>query len=256
MTLGYTQMGSGAEKVLVFEGWFGDYSVWEPTFKGMDTDTFTYLFMDYRGYGKSATQSGSYSMHEIAADALALVQSLGWTELHVVGHSMGGMAMQRFALDTGAGIRVKSAVGVTPVPASGGELNEKVWPLFFGAISNDDNRHAIIDFTTGNRLSPAWIKRMVAASRATTQEAAYAGYLHAWALENFSDEISRIRHIPVLACVGEHDKAITAEGMQATYAAWYDTCEVAVIGNAGHYPMQETPLDLITRMETFMRKHA
>ena len=31
MTIGYTLVGNGAEKVMVFHGWFGDYSVWEPT---------------------------------------------------------------------------------------------------------------------------------------------------------------------------------------------------------------------------------
>ena len=59
--LGYTQVGNGTTKVLVFHGWFGDYSVWEPTFKAMDTEQFSYVFIDYRGYGKSSELSGDYT---------------------------------------------------------------------------------------------------------------------------------------------------------------------------------------------------
>ncbi|MEZ5476812.1 MAG: alpha/beta hydrolase [Thiolinea sp.] len=253
--LGYTTVGNGAEKVLVFHGWFGDYSVWEPTFKAMDTERFTYAFIDYRGYGKSAEQSGEYTMREIAADALEVVRALGWDELHVVGHSMGGMAMQRFILDCGADITVKSAVGVTPVPACGGQLDDDSWTLFSGAVSEDGNRYGILDFTTGQRLGAAWLKQMVAASRAQTNEAAYRGYLHAWARENFADEIGGIT-TPMLVCVGEHDAAINADAMRATYLEWYDNCELEIIANAGHYPMQETPVWLMTLLEGFMSQHA
>ncbi|WP_298608231.1 alpha/beta hydrolase [uncultured Thiothrix sp.] len=255
MSIGYTTIGQGTEHVLVFHGWFGDYTAWEPTLKALDTDTFTYVFIDYRGYGKSAALTGDYSMREIAADATAVVRELQLKSLHVIGHSMGGMAMQRFILDCDADIQVKSAVGVTPVPACGGQLDENAWGLFAGAIQQDANRYTIINFTTGNRLTPTWINRIVQASRATTNEAAFAGYLNAWVKENFADEISRIQ-TPMLVCVGENDGASNAEAMKATYLTWYPSCELQVIPNAGHYPMQETPIDLITRLEGFMRNYS
>lgn len=253
--LGYTQVGNGTTKVLVFHGWFGDYSVWEPTFKAMDTEQFSYVFIDYRGYGKSSELSGNYTMREIAADANEVVLALGWTDVHVVGHSMGGMAMQRFILDCNDSISVKSAVGVTPVPASGGGLDENSWPLFEGAITEDGNRYGILDFTTGGRLSATWLNAMVKASREQTSEDAYRGYLNAWAKENFAEEIDAI-NTPMMVCVGEFDGAINADAMQATYMSWYKGCELEVIQNAGHYPMQETPVYLTTIMERFMAKHS
>lgn len=255
MTIGYTVVGEGAEPVLVFHGWFGDYTVWEPTFKALDTKTFSYVFLDYRCYGKSAALSGNYSMQEIAADANAVARELNLTAVHVIGHSMGGMAMQRFILDRDPAITVKSAIGVTPVPASGGQLDENAWGLFEGAIKQDQNRYTILDFTTGNRLSATWLHNMVKASRATTNEAAFAGYLNAWVKENFAAEIGRIT-TPMLVCVGENDGAINAAAMQATYLTWYPSCELQVLANAGHYPMQEIPIDLVTRLEEFMRKHS
>jgi pimeloyl-ACP methyl ester carboxylesterase len=151
MSIGHTLLGSGKEKVIVLHGWLGDYAVWEPTFPSLDQNAFTYAFMDYRGYGKSRDRAGDYTMREIAGDAIDLVRQLNWDRFHVIGHSMGGMAMQRLILDLDDPARVKSAIGVDPVPACGGQLDAQTWPLFEGAITQDENRYAILDFTTGNR---------------------------------------------------------------------------------------------------------
>lgn len=254
MSLAYTTIGNGDNNVLVFHGWFGDHSVWEPCIKAMDTDKFTYVFVDYRGYGKSADLSGNYCMSEIAADAIEVVKKLGWKTLHVIGHSMGGMAMQRFILDCDDNINVLSAVGVTPVPACGGGLDEDAWALFEGAITSDENRYGILDFTTGNRLSSTWINGMVTASRQQTNEQAYAGYLNAWAKEDFTSEVAGIK-TPMMVCVGEHDGAINSDAMKATYLSWIEGCRLEVISNSGHYPMQETPINLVTLIEGFMTQN-
>lgn len=254
MDIGHTKVGTGHETVLVLQGWFGDYKVWEPTFSSLDKSTYTYVFMDYRGYGKSGDITGDYSMGEIASDAIALINELGIQRFHVVGHSMGGMAMQRLILDIDDRSRVKSAVGIDPVPACGGQLDEQTWALFEGAIKNNENRYNILDFTTGNRNSAQWLNHMVEASQASTTENAYAGYLNAWAKENFAEEAKGLE-TPTLVCIGEHDLAFTKEAMEATYLAWLPNSQLEIIANAGHYPMQEAPVNLITVIETFMQKY-
>ncbi len=253
MTIGHDIHGSGNEGVIVLHGWFGDHSVFEPMFPYLDTDTFTYAFVNYRGYGASRDMDGEHTMAEIAADAIGLADHLGWERFHVIGHSMGGMAMQRVALD--APSRVKSGVAVTPVPASGVPLDEDGRALFGGAPDNDDNRRMILDFTTGNRLSGRWLDTKVKASRETTTRDAFAGYLVAWSQTDFSDEVKGL-DLPVLVLYGEHDQAFTADAMKQTYMDWLPNAELVMIGNSGHYPMQEAPVFLATRMEAFMRDHA
>lgn len=255
MTIGHTIIGTGPEKILILHGWFGDYSVWEPTFNALDTNSFTYVFMDYRGYGKSKDMQGDYTMREIAQDAISLVDDLGYQEFHLVGHSMGGMAMQRVMLDISDRSRIKSAVGVDPVPACGGQLDEQAWTLFEGAIMNDENRYDILDFTTGNRNTPQWINYMVARSRATTTEQAFSGYLNAWAKEDFSEQIKGFK-TPTLVCIGEHDHAFSSEVMKNTYLAWLPNAQLEIIANAGHYPMQEAPINLICVIERYMHKYS
>lgn len=257
MSIGHTLVGAGDKKVLVLHGWFGDHTVFEPTFNALDLDGCTYAFMDYRGYGKSKELTGDYTMGEIAGDGIALVDQLGWEAFHVVGHSMGGMAMQRLLLDLDDHDRVRSAIGIDPVPASGGQLDAEAWALFEGAIGSDDNRYAILDFTTGKRNAARWLRYMVKRSRASTSEVAFAGYLDAWAKGDFAAEVEAAAFAtPLLVLLGEHDLAFTREAMAATYLAWYPNAELALIANAGHYPMQETPVNLATLIEAFITRHA
>ena len=60
---------------------------------------------------------GAYTMDEIAADALALADALGYPAFSLIGHSMGGMASERIA--TLAPERVLSMLAVAPVPCGG-----------------------------------------------------------------------------------------------------------------------------------------
>lgn len=255
MSIGHTIIGSGQEKVLVLHGWFGDYAVWEPTFPSLNKEVFSYVFMDYRGYGKSMELKGDYSMGEIAGDAIGLINDLNIERFHVIGHSMGGMAMQRLILDIDDPKRVKSAVGIDPVPACGAQLDDESWSLFEGAIKNDANRYDILDFTTGNRNSASWLNYMVERSHASTTESAYAGYLNAWVKENFASEVEGLE-TPTLVCLGEHDLAFNKEAMEATYLQWLPNSQLEFIANSGHYPMQEAPVNLITVIESFMNNNS
>ena len=61
---------------------------------------------------------------------------------------------------------------------------------------------------------------------------------------------------PVKVIVGAHDQSLTADFMTATYLAWYPNAELEVMANAGHYPMSEAPVALVTSIEAFLRKDA
>jgi pimeloyl-ACP methyl ester carboxylesterase len=244
-------IGSGAHDVLVLHGWFGDARSFAPMEPSLTLDEFRYAFLDYRGYGERRDETGDYTIDEIAADALAFADRLGFDRFSLVGHSMGAMAAQRVL--TLATLRIRKLVALTPVPASGVAFDDAGWALFSGAAQARDNRYAIIDYTTGNRLSPAWVARMVDYSLAHSTREAFAAYLPAWAKTDFSALVNGLT-LPVKVIVGEHDPALSTAVVQATYLTSYPNAELEVVANAGHYPMHETPVALATSIETFLRR--
>jgi pimeloyl-ACP methyl ester carboxylesterase len=249
VTVNYQTYGDGEHKVLVLHGWFGDASSWLPWCAQLDADRFSYAFVDCRGYGGSSGISGEYTIEEIAADTVAVADDLGWETFSLIGHSMGGSAVQKVV--TMASDRVRRLVGISPVPASGVPFDEDAWALFSGAADDPDNRRAIIDLTTGNRLTSTWLDRMVDRSLSTSEREAFAAYLSAWAKTDFHEEVKG-KPLPVKVIVGEHDPALGADVMKQTFLEWYPNAELEVLANAGHYAMEETPVALATSVEDFL----
>lgn len=245
-------LGDGPHAVLVLHGWFGSARAWGALRPHLDGSEFRYVFPNYRGYGARKAATGDYSIAESARDVLDLADELGIETFSLLGHSMGGSVMQRVFAD--AQERVRAMVGVSPVPASGVPFDEQTWELFAGAADEPGNRRAIIDLTTGNRLTGVWLDAMVEQSLRDSDARAVDGHLRAWAQTDFHEEIAGSR-VPVKVIAGEHDPALGAGTMHATFAEWYPNLELEVMPNAGHYAIDETPIALATSIETFLREH-
>ncbi|WP_370646592.1 alpha/beta fold hydrolase [Chromobacterium sp. Beijing] len=93
----FLRVGNGPHPVIVLHGWFGDAHSFKPIEPWLSGQRFSYIFMDCRGYGGMREARGAYTMDEIAADALALADALGYPAFSLIGHSMGGMASERIA---------------------------------------------------------------------------------------------------------------------------------------------------------------
>lgn len=252
MTDSYRTIGSGPYTVVCLHGWFGSSTGWGEQFCGcLDGDSFRYVFVNARGYGERADVSGDYTLREVAADAVALADDLGAHEFAVVGHSMGGGAAQHvLAL---ARDRVTKLVGISPVPASGVPFDEQGWSLFSGAAEDDGNRAAIVDMTTGNRLTSTWVDAMVRHSVERSTRAAFGAYLESWANDDISASVAG-NPVPALAVVGEHDPALGTDTIEATWMRTYPGARLEVMANAGHYAMFETPIALATVVERFLKE--
>jgi pimeloyl-ACP methyl ester carboxylesterase len=247
--IGSTIVGTGSQKIIVCHGWMGDYTVFNPTIQNLDLMKYTYAFVDYRGYGKSKDQKGSYSIEEIANDVIAFAKDQGWDKFNLIGHSMGGLVVQKVL--SLASDQVQKIVAITPVPANGYAMDPDSQALFDGAVENIDNRRTILDFTTGNRLSGVWLDQMTQACLDTTTKESYKGYLEAWTKTDITSEIEGKTH-DILVCVGENDPALPKEMMENTFMKWYPNAKLEILPNAGHYPMQETPVYLATVIENFL----
>ncbi|MFI9718408.1 alpha/beta fold hydrolase [Streptomyces sp. NPDC052396] len=251
MAIAHTLLGEGEHKVVALHGWLSDRTGYQPLWPYLDGKTFSYAFMDCRGYGEAMEVPGEFTLAEIAMDVLALADQLDWPEFSLVGHSMGGAAIQQVLVQ--APQRVRKLVGLNPVPASGVPFDEEGWALFSGAADKAANRRAIIDITTGSRLSAAWLSAMTARSLERSRRSAFAAYLPQWAGADLASLV-KDNPVPAKVLIGEHDPAISAELMRSTWLASYPNAELETIPNCGHYPMEEAPVVLLTAVEAFLRR--
>jgi len=245
----HVTVGSGDHHVLALHGWFGSARGWGSLPDYLDRSAYTYVFMDLRGYGGRQQVAGDFTMQEAAADSLALADELGWDRFSVIGHSMSGQAIQHVLLQAPG--RVRRLVALNPVPATGVPFGADGWALFSGAAASRDNRAAIINFSTGSRLPPAFIDHVVQHSLGNSTTEAFRAYLESWAKTDFSDQVKG-NQAAVKVIIGEHDPALPAPVMEQTWMACYPAAELEVIPNAGHYPMYETPAALAASIEEFL----
>jgi pimeloyl-ACP methyl ester carboxylesterase len=246
----YVTVGSGDHHVLAVHGWFGSARGWGSFPEYIDGSAYTYVFLNLRGYGDRRDTAGEFTVDEVAADALAVADDLGWDRFSVVGHSMGAKFAHRVLLL--APDRVRKLVGLNPVPAGAVPMDEDGWALFSGAATEPGNRAAIIDFTTGNKLTKVFINHVVQHSLDNSTVQAFAAYLRAWAKSDFSAQATVDTATPVKLIVGVNDPALSADVVEQTWLVTFPNAELTILPDAGHYPMFESPVSLATSIEEFL----
>ena len=103
--LNYKLEGDGEETIVLVNGLADDLETWVLQVDDFLAEGYRVLRFDNRGIGASSYPAGPYSSRMLADDAKALVDSLGITDFHLMGVSMGGMIAQEYALAYPADLR-------------------------------------------------------------------------------------------------------------------------------------------------------
>lgn len=246
------RVGRGEHAVLCLHGWFGSARGWGYLPEVVDTEAFTYLFPEMRGYGARRAFAGDFTMWEYASDALAAADEAGLERFSVLGHSMGGKAATVVAAQ--APERVRALVGVSAVWPGATPMPPPQQELFHGAATDPGKRYGIIDATTGNRLSPHWIRAMVEDSLARSTAQAVAGAMRSWTGDDLIERIGTIE-VPTLLVCGGDDPGLSAEQARRTWPAIAPKVRVVEIPGVGHYAPHEAPLALVSEVESFLLAH-
>ena len=125
----YEEHGSG-DPLLCIMGFATDLTGWlmqTPEF----AKSYRTIVFDNRGVGRSAKPPGPYTIHEMADDAVGILEALDVERAHVLGLSMGGMIAQEVALRHPQRVRglVLAARFPSPTsrPRSSGNSSSRRW---------------------------------------------------------------------------------------------------------------------------------
>jgi 3-oxoadipate enol-lactonase len=96
--LNYALAGDSSLPAVIFSNSVGStLAMWEPQVSAF-AEQFHVLRYDTRGHGQSSSPPPPYSVEELAADTIALADSLGIGRFHFCGLSLGGMIGMSLAL--------------------------------------------------------------------------------------------------------------------------------------------------------------
>lgn len=207
--------------------------MWEPQIAAL-RDQYRILAYDTRGHGGSAAPPGPYTLEMLADDLHGLLRSLGVSNPHFCGLSMGGMIGQTFALRYPGVFRTLSLADTTsryPPEAlvawedrirlaetqGMGPLAQPTLERWFTASFHRDNAAAV-----------ERIRKLILATPVT----GYVGCSRAIPKIDLSARLKEIR-CPVLVLVGEHDPG-TPVAMARDIHASAPGSQLVILPQAAH----------------------
>jgi 3-oxoadipate enol-lactonase len=114
---------------------------------------FDLLAWDYRGLGRSVPLASPYTMADLAADAVGLLEIVGWDTCRVLGVSFGGMVAQEFAVTNPERVE-RLALACTSAGGGGGSS----YPLQELLELPPEERAAVQLKVTDSRWDERWLE--------------------------------------------------------------------------------------------------
>ncbi len=249
--LGHDRSGSGPRNVIVLNDWLCDTSTWDGARNYLDGESFSWVFGDLRGYGRSRAQIGACTVLEAATDVLALADAIGWSRFAIVGHSMSTLVAVHLAQHHAN--RIERAVLLTPPPPSGfGADDAMIESARALARADDSTRGRALAQRFGDRLSRGFTSFKAARFRSSADPEAAARYVAMFARDGVPHPTARIA-VPVLAITGEKDiPPMRRDGVMRALSPICDHLEVIALADSGHYPMEEMPPLTVALVERFL----
>lgn len=236
--------GSGRPVVLI-HGWPLAADSWSEQMGPLQDAGHRVISYDRRGFGQSEKTDDGYDYDSLADDLAEVINSLDLKDVTLVGFSMGGGEVARYASRHGLD-RVHSVVFAAAVPPflkqssdnPEGPLDDETFQGLRSSLEKD-REGFFEDFTTGffsvgNELVVSEQQRQEAMqmARLSDQTAALA-CMDAWATTDFRSDLDQVT-VPALVIHGDSDATVPFEGSgERTHEALADS-ELALIKGAPH----------------------
>ena len=143
----YEVFGSGPETILLVNGLGSQMTRWPEAFCAkLTAQGFRAIRMDNRDTGLSTWfQPGqAYTLSDMAADGMGLLDALGIDDAHVLGSSMGGMIAQTMAIEHPHRVRSLTLLYTTTGEPDVGTPDPEVLASMIGILTPQDTREGRI----------------------------------------------------------------------------------------------------------------
>jgi 3-oxoadipate enol-lactonase len=210
--LNYERAGAG-EPLLLIQGMSGNHLAWGRPFSSLLEREFELIAFDNRGIGLSRPAPEAFSIAEMAADTVELLDALEIERAHVLGISMGGMIAQELALTHPERLR-SLTLGCTYCGGAGSQLMDPAdfQNLAEAMASGDQDRvfQAMyeLNLSPGFRAEASRYPEFTAMAAALPAPRQTIGFqLQAIMAHDTHDRLSRIA-VPTLVMHGTLDRVL------------------------------------------------
>jgi pimeloyl-ACP methyl ester carboxylesterase len=265
--LSIAEAGAGQRPLLLLHGFTGakeDFTDWLDPLAGAGWHA---VAPDHRGHGASSKPASedAYSFEILSADAVRLVDALGWDRFALLGHSMGGMVAQFVAhraperldalilMDTGHGPvegldpqLVEAAVSI--VRTQGIDALADLLAGMDSPLDSPAHKQLLVDRPDVAEFEDRKFR--------ATSPALYAAMAPAFVrATDRLDELEALPSaLPVLVMVGDQDQPFIGPSERMTAAI--PGGSLAVIPDAGHSPQFENPAAWWDALSAFLAEVA
>ena len=245
----YAHVREGDGPALVFlHYWGGSRRTWMPVLRRLDPGQ-GFVAYDQRGWGDSTSVPGPYDMEQLADDAQRVIDALGYSSYVLVGHSMGGKAVQVLAARKPAGLI--GAVLVAPAPPAPIGVTEQLQEMVSHAYDSEETVRQSIDLMlTNGGLTPELRRQVVEDSLRGGDQARLA-----WPRQGLVQDVSAgvgAIGVPVLVLAGRHDKVDPPAVLADHLLPLIPTASLTILEDTGHLSPLEVPDQVAAYISAFV----
>jgi 3-oxoadipate enol-lactonase len=245
----YEVKGQG-ETVLFIHGLGGTLNIWHNQVQQLSRyyQTVTY---DLTGSGRTETTDAPYSMETWGQDILALMEELSIEKAHLVGHSMGTVIAQHFAIEHPDRVLSLTFVGgIVEIPEAGkAGLEQRAKTVLEQGM--DPVGEAICDagLSAHTKATNTAVVGFVRELMQRNDPAGYAASCRALAAAKAIDH-SAVQ-VPVLVVVGDEDRTGPLPVAKKLYQG-FPNSRLVVIAESGHWTTLEQPVETTQAILQFL----